>query len=629
MVARTVISLVVDLIGSTARGLEFDAASFRRYNKAIAKHIWPYIRQFDLESSTLKFTGDGWLLFQHDLEKAHAIVALAKTLSANFQSDLGTELGISPAQVPPLRLAVCTGDDEEVEFGIGARKQKDWIGDSARRATRASGCCAPNELIVNSTIRDKIYRVFSIGLIDISKLSPDRQPKRWEENFQVYSVGEIRHDFVRELRHEPDPSAYAPYIAYLDFVGKPAQAKAVAETTSEAIIVKATEQAEGLVVPTKTAALENAGALLRNILYSSPSRTTRDAVLSRMKRIGEAPSIVVYNGLLAKSLNHRAALEVFESIKSSGLSPDVFTYSILINLSPDYATAKGWFDAMLKAGVKPDEVTYSTLINLSPDYATAKGWFDAMLKAGVKPNEVTFNTLIKLSPDYATAKGWFDAMLKAGVKPDEVTFNTLIKLSPDYATAKGWFDAMLKAGVKPDEVTAVTLTKFINSKDEGQRLTDELVKNSVFIGQGYFAALYSKLAPQMAAEELLAFHVRQKFRPSAALGAAIRAFADKRRIDDACRVALAFPFLEAARKVFRGHNDFAVKYYRDLLARDFEPYNCTYALGYCFLENGNTSEALRYFRLALQSAKQAERIEDIERRIREIESEQDPGERNH
>ena len=137
MAPRTVISFAIDLIGSTAFGLQLNAGLFRRYNKALAQQIWPYVKQFELESSTVKFTGDGWLLFHPDLEKAHAIVALAKTLSAKFQSDLANTLGMKPNEVPPLRFAVCTGDDEEVEFGTDSDKQKDWIGDSARRATRA------------------------------------------------------------------------------------------------------------------------------------------------------------------------------------------------------------------------------------------------------------------------------------------------------------------------------------------------------------------------------------------------------------------------------------------------------------------------------------------------------------
>lgn len=130
----------MDLVGSTKIGLDMNEIQFRRYNKAIVEHIWPYLKRFDLEASSLKFTGDGWLLFNPDLDRARAVVALAKTLSATFQREVATKLGVQEEEVPALRLAICTGEDEQVEFGD---KQKDWVGDSARRATRAAGCCAP------------------------------------------------------------------------------------------------------------------------------------------------------------------------------------------------------------------------------------------------------------------------------------------------------------------------------------------------------------------------------------------------------------------------------------------------------------------------------------------------------
>ncbi len=552
MSARTVISFVMDLIGSTATGLGMNEILFRRYNKAIVEQIWPYVRQFDLEASTLKFTGDGWLLFSPDLDRARAIVALAKTLSATFQKEIARNLGLEEDKVPALRLAICTGEDEEVEFGD---KQKDWVGDSARRATRASGCCAPNQLIVNSTIKDKIFRAFATQTVVVNDLPEDRHPKRWEEDFQIYSVGEIRDDFVDDLRFEDDPAASAPYVTYLHIIGRTADAQRIFTTVGDAIAAKNEAiSAQEARSPAEISRLADVGAQMRKLLYSAPNREMRDDIVRRMTRLSVQPTLPVYNSLISKS----------------------------------------------------------------PSYRDAIDWFNRMRREDLAPDVITYNTLINLSPDLETARGWFDAMREAGVHPDEVTYNTLIDLSPDLETARGWFDAMREAGVHPDEVTASSLAKKVEHPGDAERLTGELLDAGAFIGEGYYSALYGRLAQHFSAEELLGWHARQKYRRTAALAAAIRAFASQGQVEEACRVALAFPYLEAAWKVFRDHEEAAVVYFSGLLSEDFEPHNAVYALGYCFLENGRHDEALEMFNEALSLSRQEKRTEDIQKRIAEI-----------
>jgi class 3 adenylate cyclase len=97
---------------------------------------------------------------------ARTIVAFAKTISFRFQKDLAHALGIGEASVPAVRVAICTGEDESIEMRNG---QPEWVGDSARRAARACQQCGPNELIVSSTIYEKIFRVFVTRPIEIAK----------------------------------------------------------------------------------------------------------------------------------------------------------------------------------------------------------------------------------------------------------------------------------------------------------------------------------------------------------------------------------------------------------------------------------------------------------------------------
>jgi tetratricopeptide (TPR) repeat protein len=182
-----------------------------------------------------------------------------------------------------------------------------------------------------------------------------------------------------------------------------------------------------------------------------------------------------------------------------------------------------------------------------------------------------------------------------------VTYSTLINLSPDHETAKGWFNAMREAGVQPNEFTASSLAKGIRNVADAERLTEELSNAQAFVGEAYYAAVYSRLAQTLGADDLFGWHVKQTYRRPVALAAAIAAFVRRGQVQEACRVALAFPYLEAARKLFRDHGATAVSLLSDLLAKEFEPYKTTYALGYCFLENGRLDESLAMFNRLLKN----------------------------
>ena len=103
MPAQPVVSMLVDLIESTRAGLGMHELQFREFNRALIRYIWPLVKEFGLEDSTIKFTGDGWLLFNQHPERIHAIVALAKTMAATFQTDLAANLQRATETIPALR----------------------------------------------------------------------------------------------------------------------------------------------------------------------------------------------------------------------------------------------------------------------------------------------------------------------------------------------------------------------------------------------------------------------------------------------------------------------------------------------------------------------------------------------
>ena len=386
-----VIALVVDLIGSTQIALEMTEPKFRRFNREVINQLWPYLKELDLEDSIVKFTGDGWLIFQKDLEKLRALVALAKILSNRFQADIAAKMEIDKGEIPDLRLAVALAYDDEIVLPNGS---KEWVGDSARMATRASGCCAENEVIVSGSVRDKIRREFDLTCIDVENLPENRRPKRWEENFQIFSVGEIREALIADMRFLDDPSGFSAYAVYLRHSGRPSNASQLIREASGAIKSQIEETAPADSVM-KLHGTDDVGDKFRRLLYVTPRGTLRDEIYSTMLSLRVEPTTLLYNALINGSANIGDAVDWFERMDKAGIAPNVVTFNTLINLSPDLPTAEGWFERMDKAGIAPNVVTFNTLINLSPDLPTAEGWFERMDKAGIAPNELTSSTLAK------------------------------------------------------------------------------------------------------------------------------------------------------------------------------------------------------------------------------------------
>src|SRR5258708_5297244 len=274
---------------------------------------------------------------------------------------------------------------------------------------------------------------------------------------------------------------------------------------------------------------------------------------------------------------------------------------------------------MKEAHIRPSDFTYNALIKLSPDLQTAEGWLKRMQEAGIRPDDVTYNTLIKLSPDLKAGEIWLKRMQEAGMRPDEFTYGSLIKLSPDLKTGEAWFKRMQEARLELTDIGTSSLAAKNTTLDDADRLTAKLEQAPGHVGQAYFSAIYSRLATYLSGSELLDWHFQQKYRWAEALGAAIRSYAAAGRTEDSFRIALGFPYLDAARKIFRDHGDSASRYYMQLLSQEFEPYNTTYALGVCFAENNRRTEALPMLKEALRLASSDKRKEHIRQMIHKLE----------
>ncbi|MFC2081940.1 hypothetical protein ACFLR0_02025, partial [Candidatus Bipolaricaulota bacterium] len=74
-------------------------------------------------------------------------------------------------------------------------KRVDWMGDSARRATRMEQLCKPDEILVCEQVRSYTAREFEFDALNVrQRFQKLRRRKRdicWEENFSVWILKDL------------------------------------------------------------------------------------------------------------------------------------------------------------------------------------------------------------------------------------------------------------------------------------------------------------------------------------------------------------------------------------------------------------------------------------------------------
>ena len=390
--------LCIDMIGSTEAGLELPTRLFDRFNQELVEQIKPHLEKLELTDALLKFTGDGWLLMTHEEKKVPALCCLATIMANRFQDEMAQRTSIPRERIPGLHLAICSGRDVRVQLPDG---RTDWVGDSARRAVRASGHCLPNEILVDEPVRYCVLRDFDIERLDVQERAVRHHPKKMEEEFPLSRLG--------ELRSEAASASDAPgcFVYTLEVLGKAGEAQALAEEAAGRLVDKA-----------------------------SKARPAQVEVIQQIRHS--------WNRLLHNLSDYSFAVELLEHMRQGTIPPDVFTYTIIIHKAPDYDTAKSWLETMRAEGIQPDVVTYNSLIAMAPDYDTAKSWLETMQAEGIQPNVVNYNTLIAMAPDYETAKNWLQTMRAEGIQPDVVTYSSLFSKDVSGTSAEEvlrWYSA--------------------------------------------------------------------------------------------------------------------------------------------------------------------------------------------
>ena len=669
--ADLVFCLCIDLIGSTSFMLGLTTPQQDRFNRSLVNQIRRHLKKLELTDCLVKFTGDGWLVMTDKRPtKVQALCCLATIMANKFQEEMSKKTGILVDKIPPLRLAICSGRDVCVELPPG---NKDWVGDSARRATRASGWCKENEIVINDSVREITFHDFLITLI--TEKDHDK-PDKWEEDFIVHSLGELR------LEAAEDSEAPECFVITLETIGKIEEAKKLGLKASERLEHKASKL--GIDEMERQKILRNWNRLMASVPdYSSackilsgiqaaglkpdiftyntlikkaPDYEEAKVLVGTMRGEGIKPDVVTYSELVDKAPDYNEAKALVSTMRGEGVQPNVFTCSTLVKKAPDYDEAKTLVDLMRKEGITPNVVTYSELVDKAPDYNEAKVLVDKMREEGTPPNVFTYNTLIKKAPDYEEAKALMDTMQKEGIQydivsyntivyktfdyneatawvytmreegilPDAFTYNTLIKKAPDYEEAKALVDIMREEGIPPDVFTYSELVDKAPDYDEAKALVDTMRGVGVQPNVYTYNSLFIKDLSGILADDILKWYLAQKYHPELPIQAAIASYRKIHWIDQALRLVLDYPHLEAARKLIREHETEALAYFRTISDHDPQHPNAEYALGVAFMELEQELEAEPHLKNALKLATAGPRKTVIKKWLRQID-----GKRSH
>lgn len=403
--------------------------------------------------------------------------------------------------------------------------------------------------------------------------------------------------------------------------------------------------------------------------------------LEEMRERSIRPDVNTFNTLMARVPSYDVGVALLRSMEDVGVTPNSETFTPLITHAPDYETAISWLGYMEDRRVPPNSEVFRSLVVAAPDFETAVGWLDAIGEHGVSANTEAYRTLIGRAPDHQTALGLLDRMLEADVPPTAETFRTLlmrvpsadearrlvrqarelgirltadlylplITAAPDYQGAVAWVEEMTAAGVAETAETMSAVLRKTESYENAERLLDEmratvepdesaykvLVDLSPDLltaqswveemraegmrpGAGVLRSVLSKDPEGMSGHDLLAWYLSLEDRPSAPMELAIDGYRSRGLIEDALRLALDYPHLDASRVLFSEHRAEATDYFGRLLEREPGHANGRYAMGLALLAVGAQEPALAHLEMAKELARPGPRVAALEEIIRTV-----------
>ena len=488
---------------STQAGLELSQRQFDRFNRELVTQIEPHLEQLELTDCLLKFTGDGWLLMTHDAAEVSAMCCLAIVMMKRFREEMAVRTSLPVARIPDLCIAVCSGQDSRIQLPNGCY---DFVGDSARRATRVS--CKRNTIIIDEPVRYCIMRDFDTSPTNFLDQPSENQPKRMEEDFAVHELGSIKTEATQDLE------APGCFVYMLNTIGRRQDANDLAEKVSETLCDNAKDA-----YPKEEDTYSEIIRRLNSLLASTPTYSLASKIVQNMRNSQLNLDVITYNILINKAPDDRETESLVQQMRSEGITPNVITYTTLISKATDYDETRSLIEQMRSEGITPDVFTYNTLIAKATDYNETRSLIEQMRGESITPDIITYNTLISKATDYNETRSLIEQMRGEGITPNVITYNTLIAKATDYNEAKSLIEQMRSEGITPNVAT--------------------------------YCTVFRKSLAGRSADEIVEWYIAQESDSDEPIQTAIASFRRAGNIDEALNLSLKYPHLPAAEKTIR------------------------------------------------------------------------------
>lgn len=529
--------LYVDMVSSTENLLKLKEYERARFYRALVRQIEPHITALGLSDAVVKFTGDGWLIMVHNPADVEALLCLGLLFSRRFRTEMAGMTGRPAADIPALRIAAGFGRDLQVSTPPG---QRDWVGDSARRAARLADCCFDDEFLVSQQLVDSTHLDFTFEFVDLSARPPERRPKHSEED-----VAAVRLTGIRGVVSSTSDAPYT-YVYTLGVLGDTPTAERIAVAASAAIVSQVSmSEGDAGSAPAENIAIEQLRESLYQLIRSVPAwdvalrlfdglpddvRLTTGAFNALLKRADDWTSIqwvvqkmndngvladdITYTVMINKARDYVQAVDVFRSMERAGVPPTTYTFTTLVAKAPTYQTARKWVDMMKAGGFEPNVVTLTAVMAKAPNYKTAVRVFKEMRALNIEPNEFAYSILIRQSPDYRHALDWLRKLRDTGHEADVVAYTAVMSKAPSYSEAQEWYREIQHAGMVPDVVTYATLMWRSPSYQSARIWLDEMDANGIVPNDYVFTCLMKKAATFELARAVLGEMLERDIRPT-------------------------------------------------------------------------------------------------------------------
>lgn len=371
---------------------------------------------------------------------------------------------------------------------------------------------------------------------------------------------------------------------------------------------------------------EDEDSKLLNALLAK-AKTISNINLVRRMRIDRnwLPTTWTLNCELKSAKDFHQALESIEYYRDYyNVKPDVISYRAIKLLCRNREEAQ-WVEENVRLNLDTlDTRSFNIEIKMCDDFTHARNIFESMIGFGVERDIYTYNIYLTKCDTFDDAISILDMLRSDNIQDriDDYTLNPLIRLCKNFEHLHNTLQIFDENSVELNEYSMTYLNVFadrsnlnimdlishVQSFDQAMKMT-RLLNQRGFLPKSYFGSFTKRLAQLSPAKDLLngCFTIASDIGiifPFEHFGAAIATYRVRNQINDALRVAMAFPYLEASKKVFRENQAEATAYFeKELHKIGGEPWHASRALAFSFLANGDIQNAKKWVKIAIKYPK--------------------------